>query len=75
MTPSRSEAVTSEAGPAERGPAVTEWFPIILFALGGVLVGGAVSMRKQGAPTMAVVLLGLLAVMAVAAGALRLVYE
>ena len=54
---------------------MTEWFPIILFALGGVLVGGAVSMRKQGAPTMAVELLGLLAVMAVAAGALRLVYE
>ena len=48
--------------------------PIVLFALGGVLVGGALSMRRQGAPMLAVVLLGLMALMAVAAGALRLVY-
>jgi hypothetical protein len=46
----------------------------MLFALGGVLVGGAVSMRRQGAPTMAVLLLGLLALLAVAAGALRMIY-
>ena len=54
---------------------MSSWFPIILFGLGGVLAGGAVSMRRQGAPTMAVVLLGLLALMAVAAGALRLIYK
>jgi hypothetical protein len=53
---------------------VSSWFPVILFALGGVLVGGALSMRKQGAPTMVVVLLGLMALLAIAAGALRLVY-
>ena len=53
---------------------MSSWFPVILFALGGVLVGGAVSMRKQGAPTMVVGLLGLMALLAVAAGALRLIY-
>jgi hypothetical protein len=49
--------------------------PVVLFALGGVLVGGAISLRRQGAPAFAVVLLGLFALMAVAAGALRLIYE
>ena len=49
--------------------------PIVLFALGGVLVGGALSMRRQGAPLLAVVLLGLMALMAVAAAALRLAFE
>jgi len=53
---------------------VNNVLPIVLFALGGVLVGGALSMRRQGAPMLAVVLLGLMALMAVAAGALRLVY-
>jgi hypothetical protein len=48
--------------------------PILLFALGGILVGGAVSMRRQGAPTAFVVLLGLMALMAVAAGSLRVIY-
>ena len=47
--------------------------PIVLFGLGGVLVGGAVAMRRQGAPGVAVVVLGLMALMAVAAGVLRLV--
>lgn len=51
------------------------WLPILLFALGGILVGGAVAMRRQGAPTLAVVLLGLMALLAVAAGTLRMVYE
>ena len=46
--------------------------PVVLFALGGVLVGGAVSLRRQGAPVAAVVVVGLLAVVSVAAGALRL---
>jgi hypothetical protein len=54
---------------------VSSVLPIVLFALGGVLVGGAVSMRKQGAPLLAVVLLGLMALLAVVAGTLRLVYE
>jgi hypothetical protein len=49
--------------------------PILLFALGGVLVGGALSMRRQGAPTAFVVVLGLMALMAVAAGSLRLIYD
>jgi hypothetical protein len=53
---------------------VNNVLPIVLFALGGVLVGGALSMRRQGAPVPAVVLLGLMALMAVAAGTLRLVY-
>jgi hypothetical protein len=48
--------------------------PVVLFALGGMLVGGAFSLRRQGASVLAVVLLALLAVMAVAAGTLRLVY-
>jgi hypothetical protein len=48
--------------------------PIVLFALGGILVGGAVSLRRQGAPTAAVALVGLLALLAVTAGALRLIY-
>jgi hypothetical protein len=48
--------------------------PIALFALGGVLVGGAVSLRRQGAPGVAVALLGVMAVLAVAAGVLRVVY-
>ena len=47
--------------------------PIALFALGGVLVGGAYSMRRQGASTAAVVLLTVLAVLAVVAGVLRLI--
>ena len=47
--------------------------PIALFALGGVLAGGAYSLRRQGAPTGAVVVLAVLAVMAVAAGVLRLI--
>jgi hypothetical protein len=49
--------------------------PILLFALGGVLVGGAVSMRRQGAPTAAVLVLALMALLAIAAGTLRLIYE
>jgi hypothetical protein len=53
---------------------VNNLLPILLFALGGILVGGAIAMRRQGAPTALVVLLGLMALTAVAAGALRVVY-
>ncbi len=49
--------------------------PVVLLGLGGVLIGGAVSLRRQGASTVAVVGLVALALMAVAAGVLRLVYE
>jgi hypothetical protein len=48
--------------------------PILLFALGGVLVGGTLSMRRQGAPKPFVAVLGLMALLALAAGTLRLVY-
>jgi hypothetical protein len=48
--------------------------PIALLGLAGVLVGGAWSLRRQGASVVSVVVLGLLAVMAAAAGLLRLYY-
>lgn len=48
--------------------------PIALLGLAGVLVGGAWSLRRQGAPGASVVVLALLAVMAAAAGVLRLLY-
>jgi hypothetical protein len=44
----------------------------LLLILGGVLVGGTWSFYKQGAPRVAVVITGLLAVLATAAGLLRL---
>ncbi|GIJ51889.1 hypothetical protein Val02_87750 [Virgisporangium aliadipatigenens] len=47
-------------------------FPIVLFGLAGVLLGGAWSLKRQGAPITASALLGVLAVMAAAAGVLRL---
>jgi hypothetical protein len=53
---------------------VNNLLPILLFGLGGILVGGAIAMRRQGAPTAFVVLLALMALMAVAAGALRVIY-
>jgi hypothetical protein len=46
---------------------------LVLMGLGGVLVGGVLSMRAQGAPTPAVVLVGLLAVLALTGGVLQLV--
>ena len=49
--------------------------PIVLFGLGGLLAGGAVSVRKQGAGPVPVVALGALAVLAVAGGVLWLVGE
>jgi uncharacterized protein YhhL (DUF1145 family) len=53
---------------------VTGVLTVVLFALGGVLIGGAWSMRQQGASKYAVMLFGVMAVMSVTAGALRLVY-
>jgi hypothetical protein len=46
--------------------------PVVLFGLAGVLLGGAWSLKRQGAPTTASALLGVLAVLAAAAGVLRL---
>jgi hypothetical protein len=43
-------------------------------ALGGVLLGGAASLRRQGATVWAVAGLAGLALLSVAAGTLRLVY-
>jgi hypothetical protein len=49
--------------------------PIVLFGLGGLLAGGALSMRKQGAGPVPVVALGVLSVLAAAGGVLWLVGE
>jgi hypothetical protein len=42
--------------------------PVLLFALGGVLVGGAYSMRAQGGAKVFVILLLVLAVLSVGGG-------
>ncbi|MET8279158.1 hypothetical protein [Micromonospora sp. NPDC005174] len=47
--------------------------PTLLLILAGVLVGGAWSLHRQGAPRGAVVVTGLLALLATAAGVLRLI--
>ncbi|MET8366258.1 hypothetical protein ABZU53_22115 [Micromonospora sp. NPDC005194] len=49
--------------------------PTLLLILAGVLVGGAWSLHRQGAPRGAVVITGLLALLATAAGVLRLIPE
>jgi hypothetical protein len=46
--------------------------PVLLLALGGVLVGGTWSMYRQGAPRVVVGVIGLLALLATAAGVLWL---
>ncbi|MFG2055849.1 hypothetical protein ACGFI9_17655 [Micromonospora sp. NPDC048930] len=46
--------------------------PTLLLILAGVLVGGTWSLYKQGAPRAAVVITGLLAVLATVGGLLRL---
>ncbi|MDG4756939.1 MULTISPECIES: hypothetical protein [unclassified Micromonospora] len=47
--------------------------PTLLLILAGVLVGGTWSLHRQGAPRGAVVITGLLAVLATVAGVLRLI--
>ncbi|MEE6260678.1 hypothetical protein [Plantactinospora sonchi] len=47
--------------------------PVLLFALGGVLIGGAWSMHRQGASRGALWLVGTLAVLATAGGVLWLI--
>ena len=44
---------------------------LVLIGLGGVLVGGVISMRAQGAPLPAILLVGVLAVLALAGGVLQ----
>ncbi|MEU8182749.1 hypothetical protein AB0B85_17870 [Micromonospora sp. NPDC049044] len=46
--------------------------PVLLLILAGVLVGGAWSLYRQGAPKVAVLVTGVLAVLATVAGVLRL---
>ncbi|MBF9133579.1 hypothetical protein I0C86_32275 [Plantactinospora sp. S1510] len=46
--------------------------PVVLFALGGVLIGGAWSLHRQGAPRGALWIVGALAVLATAGGVLWL---
>lgn len=47
--------------------------PVVLFALAGVLIGGAWSLRRQGAPVKAVAFVVLVALVATAGGVLWLV--
>ena len=49
--------------------------PIALFGLAGALIGGAFSMRRQGAAPAVVVIMVVLAVLALAGGVLRLLPE
>jgi hypothetical protein len=44
--------------------------PILLLGLSGLLVGGAISLRRQGAGALPIVVVGLLAVVAAVAGVL-----
>ena len=45
---------------------------VVLMGLGGLLLGGVLSLRAQGAATAAQVVLGVLAVLAITGGVLRL---
>ena len=49
------------------------FLPILLLGVAGLLVGGAISLRRQGARWPAVIGLGLLGAVAAAAGVLWLV--
>jgi hypothetical protein len=46
--------------------------PIVFFAIAGILLGGVVSLRRQGAGPAAVVTTGVLALLATGAGVLWL---
>jgi hypothetical protein len=52
---------------------VSAVWPILLLGFAGILVGGAVSLRKQGANPVAVGIVGLLALVAAAGGVLWLI--
>jgi hypothetical protein len=49
--------------------------PIVLFGLGGLLLGGVISLRQQGVGKLGQSLLGVLALLAVAGGVLWLIEE
>ena len=48
------------------------YLSLLLFALAGIFVGGVISLRRQGASRFAVALVGVLALLAAAAGVLWL---
>jgi hypothetical protein len=52
---------------------VNGFVPIGLIALGGIFVGGVISLRQQGAGRLAQAIVGVLALLAVAGGVLYLV--
>jgi hypothetical protein len=49
---------------------VKSMLPVVLIALGGLLIGGVISIRQQGAGKLAQGLLGVLALLSVAGGVL-----
>ncbi|MEU8285868.1 hypothetical protein AB0C01_16190 [Micromonospora sp. NPDC048905] len=51
---------------------MNRFLPTLLLILAGVLVGGTWSLHRQGAPKVAVLVTGVLAVLATVAGVLRL---
>jgi hypothetical protein len=54
---------------------VSSSLPILLFGLGGLLLGGVLSMRKQGVGVVPIALVGALAAVSVAGGVLWLIGE
>jgi hypothetical protein len=51
---------------------MTAVLPVLLFALAGVLIGGAWSLHRQGASRPVQLVMGLLGLLALVAGAVRL---
>jgi hypothetical protein len=51
---------------------VSSVWPVLLLGVAGLLVGGAISMHRQGSGRVPVVLVGLLSVVALVAGVLWL---
>jgi hypothetical protein len=49
--------------------------PVVLFGLGGILLGGVLSMRKQGVGIVPLAVVGTLAAISVAGGVLWLIGE
>lgn len=49
------------------------YLPIVMFGAGGVLLGGALSMRSQGAGRVPMLVVGVLALLAMAGGAFWLI--
>ena len=71
----RSERSEPRSREQTKRVAVNSIVPILLLGLAGMLVGGAVSMHRQGARRATVVAVGLLAALATAAGVLWLLPE